>query len=363
MRKEGPPVRTRPRTVAAACAAAALVAVLGLLVRPHTPALSTDESGDAELLDRARPLFDSGVHHRVSVVEIDGDRASLAHFGADDAASYEIGSVSKALTGLLLAEMIERGEVSEDTELGALLDLDGAPAASATLAELSSHRSGLPRLSPRPRDWAASWVAAVTGGDPYRVDVPTLMEQVAAADTSARGEHSYSNLGGAVLGQALAARAGTGYADLLRARVLDPLGMDATVLPATADDLPATAIRGTDDKGRRADPWLARAYAPTGGVRSTPADMAVLARALLSGDAPGAGAMEPRWDTGDGGRVGLGWFVDDHGGTDVTWHNGGTGGFSSMVALDREGGRAVVVLADTATGVEDQARALLLGEA
>ncbi|KOX23897.1 beta-lactamase [Nocardiopsis sp. NRRL B-16309] len=350
-------------TVAAACAAAALVVVLGLVVRPHTPALSTDESGDAALLDRARPLFAEGVHHRVSVVEIDGEDTRVAHFGADDSTSYEIGSVSKALNGLLLADMIERGEVSEDTELGTLLDLDGAPAASVTLAELAGHRSGLPRLSPRPLDMLGAWAAALTGRDPYRFDVDTLVEQVAAADTSGRGEFAYSNMGAAVLGQALAARAGTDYADLLRARVLDPLGLDGTVLPATAAELPAGAIVGTNDKGRTADPWLARAYAPAGGVRSTPEDMAVLARALLFGDPPGAGAMEPRWDDGEDGRVGLGWFVDDHDGTDVTWHNGGTGGFSTMLALDREGGRAVVVLADTATGVESQARDLLLGEA
>ncbi|NYJ37035.1 serine hydrolase domain-containing protein [Nocardiopsis aegyptia] len=356
-------MRFRPLTAAAACAAAALVVVLGLLVRPHTPSLSTDESGDAALLDRARPLFTEGVYHRVSVVEIDGGRTGLAHFGADDTTSYEIGSVSKALNGLLLADMIERGEVSEDTELGSLLDLDGAPAASVTLAELAGHRSGLPRLSPRPRDMVGGWAAAVTGRDPYRFDVDTLVEQVAAADTSGRGEFAYSNMGAAVLGQALAARAGTDYADLLRARVLDPMGLDATVLPVTAAELPDGAIGGTNDKGRAADPWLARAYAPAGGVRSTPRDMAELVGGLLFDEPPGAGAMEPRWEDGDGGRVGLGWFVDEYDGTDVTWHNGGTGGFSTMVALDRDGGRAVVVLADTATGVEDQARALLLGEA
>lgn len=356
-------MRSRPLTVATACAAAALAVLLGLLVRPHMPALSTDESGDAALLDRARPLFADGGHHRVSVVEIHGESTRTAHFGADDSTSYEIGSVSKSLNGLLLADMIERGEVSEDTELGTLLDLDGAPAASVTLAELASHRSGLPRLSPRLRDAAGIWAATLTGRDPYRFDVAALVDQVAAADTSGRGEVAYSNMGGAVLGQALAARAGTDYADLLRARVLGPLGMDATVLPAAAGELPAGAIVGTNDKGRPADPWLARAYAPAGGVRSTPGDMAVLARSLLFGDPPGAGAMEPSWDDGDGGRVGLGWFVDDHDGTEVTWHNGGTGGFSSMVVLDRGGGRAVVVLADTAAGVEGQARDLLLGEA
>ncbi|QUX27555.1 beta-lactamase family protein [Nocardiopsis akebiae] len=355
-------MRARRGTVAVACAAAVLVVALGIAARPHTPALSAEESGDPGLLDRARPLLSEGVRDRVSVVEVDGGRVSFAHFGADDGTGYEIGSVTKGMTGMLLAIAVERGEVTADTRLGELVELDGAPAADVTLAELSSHRSGLPRLSPRLPDVVVSAAASYLGNDPYPYDYDDLVAQVAAAELSDRGESHYSNMGTAVLGHALADAAGTDYATLLRERLLDPLGMDDTVLPDSGDDLPEDAVQGYTDRGRRADPWLARAYAPTGGVRSTPADMARFAGALLEGTAPGTAALEPRWDDGPDRRIGFAWITQEHGGTEVTWHNGGTGGFSSMVALDREGGRAVLAFGNTTTGLEGPVLELLAGE-
>ncbi|WP_159942689.1 MULTISPECIES: serine hydrolase [unclassified Nocardiopsis] len=356
-------MRPPTRVIAAACAAAALVLAAGVALRPVVPDLSAEEAGDPGLLDRARPLLAGGVHDRVSVVEIDGDRTRFAHFGADDHTDYEIGSVAKTMTGLLLADAVERGEVTEDTRLGALVELGDAPAADVTLAELASHRSGLPRLPSRPRDQARLALAVTLGGDPYRYDVDTLTDQVAAAGLSGRGESRYSNMGTAVLGQALAEAAGSDYRTLLRERVLDPLGMDESLLPVSEADLPEDATVGHTERGRRADPWLAHAYAPAGGVRSTPADMERYVRALLEGTAPGTAAMEPRWDDGHGGRIGFAWVVEDHGGAEVTWHNGGSGGFAAMVALDREAGRAVLAFGNTTTGLEPLALELLTGEA
>ncbi|MFL1426887.1 MULTISPECIES: serine hydrolase domain-containing protein [unclassified Nocardiopsis] len=352
----------RTRTIAAACLAALLVIALGIAVAPRVPTLSTAETGDPELLDRARDLYADGPRDLLGVVEVDGDDTAFAHFGADADTDFEIGSIAKTMTSLLLADAIERGEVTEETPLGDLLDLGDAPAADVTLAELASHRSGLPRLSTRPQDVVSSTVAVnYLGRDPYRYDEDTLLEQARAADLTDRGESHYSNLGFAVLGLALAEATGTDYPDLLRERLLDPLGMDDTYLPRTAADLPAGATLGHTERGRTAAPWLAMAYAPAGGVRSTPADMERFARALLDGTAPGTAALEPRWPDGED-RIGYAWMTTDVDGTEVTWHNGGTGGFTTMLALDREADRAVVVLSNTTAAVEERAVELLTGK-
>jgi hypothetical protein len=125
-----------------ALALAALVALVGALARPSPPSLSTMVSGDAELAARARPLL-PGALDRVSIAVVDGSTTTYAHFGADEHTQYEIGSITKTFTGLLLADAIQRGEVTADTTVGALLPLGGAPIADVTLAELASHRSGL----------------------------------------------------------------------------------------------------------------------------------------------------------------------------------------------------------------------------
>ncbi|WP_306366732.1 serine hydrolase [Nocardiopsis sp. CC223A] len=352
----------RTRTIVAACLAALLVIALGVAVAPRVPTLSAAETGDPDLLDRARDLYADGPRDLLGVVEVDGGDTTTAHFGGGADTDFEIGSISKTMTALLLADAIERGEVTEETPLGDLLDLGDAPAADVTLAELASHRSGLPRLSPRVRDIAANIVVFnFLGRDPYRYDEATLLDQARAAGLADRGESHYSNLGFALLGLALAEAAGTHYPDLLHERLLDPLGMDDTHLPRTGADLPADATPGHTAKGRTAAPWLAMAYAPAGGVRSTPADMERFARALLDGTAPGTAALEPRWPSGED-RIGYAWVTTDVDGTEVTWHNGGTGGFTSMLALDREADRAVVVLSNTTTGVEGRAVELLTGQ-
>lgn len=84
-----------------------------------------------------------------SVVDLrDHPSARSAFVRSDAATRFEIGSVTKALTGLLLADAVDRGEVSLDTQVGEVIEeLRSAPAAEVTLRELCTHTSGLPRLA------------------------------------------------------------------------------------------------------------------------------------------------------------------------------------------------------------------------
>jgi CubicO group peptidase (beta-lactamase class C family) len=355
------PSSTRARVSAAVAAAAVLAA--GFALRPQPPALSPDTTGDTALAERARPLLEEGPRATAAVVEVDDGRIRGAYFGSDESTRYEIGSVSKSLTGMLLADAVERGEVTEDTELGSLLDLGEAPAASVTLAELSGHQSGLPGNPPKALDRLGLAVNSMRNQQPYTAeDVDALVTMFADAELSDRGEHSYSNLGAAALGQALAAAAGTDYPTLVRERILDPLEMDDSLVPADPEEVPAAAATGYANNGRPFAPMANAVWAPSGGAYSTGADMGLLALALLTGEAPGTEAMEPRWEDGSGDGVGLGWYVTDHDGTEVTWHNGITGGFHAILALDREGERAVVILSDTPAGTHPAAIDLLLEE-
>src|SRR3712207_71288 len=107
--------------------------------RETVPVIRT--SPNAALAARARPLL-PGALDRVSIAVVDGATVTYAGFGADEHTEYEIGSITKTFTAALLADAIQRGEVTADTKVGAL-PLGAAPAANVTLAELASHRSGL----------------------------------------------------------------------------------------------------------------------------------------------------------------------------------------------------------------------------
>lgn len=108
---------------------------------------------------------------------------------------------------------------------------------------------------------------------------------------------------------------------------------------------------------------IAAGFAPAGtGVWSTSRYLARLAQAVLDGDAPGASAVETRWDFADGDRIGLGWITSDVNGRTITWHNGGTGGFRSFIGVDLEADRAVVLLSNTTAPIDDVALELLTEE-
>ena len=271
---------------------------------------------------------------------------------------YEIGSITKTFTSLLLADAIARGEVAADTNVGALLPLGGSPAADVTLAELASHRSGLPRGAP---PTIKENLLLLTRRDPYVQDVDGVIAQARAATLRNRGTFSYSNLGTALLGQALASASSMDYARLVQERIFRPLGMTTSSVPVTAENLPDDALTGYSMGGKHAPPWTMNGAAPAGGIRSTPADMVRYARALLDGTAPGMAALTPRWDAGNGSRVGYAWNTAEVAGRTVTSHGGATGGFCAAIAIDRANQRAVIILSNTKVPVEQAALTLLVG--
>lgn len=323
---------------------------VGALFMPQPQTLSSDVSGDTALIEQVRAGLPAGPFDRLSVAVIDGDSVETANFGATGETEYEVGSVSKTFTATLFAIAIERGEVTEQTTLGSLLYLGDSPAASVTLGDIATHHSGLPRLpgSILP----LSLLTNYTGGDPYPYSVDELVEQARGVQVSDEPKFEYSNLGFALLGQALAAAAGTDYETLLESRVTEPLGLTDTFAPTV---LPPDATTGLTATGRHSDPWVMPGYGPAGSIRSTLDDMVDYVIAQRDETAPGVEATEPRTDAGESSEIGWAWITTGP----VTWHNGMTGGFASFVGFDRESGRAVVILSGSAVSLDDLAFALL----
>jgi len=281
----------------------------------------------------------------------------FAFIDAEPTTSFEIGSITKGLTGMALADAIERGEISLDTTISTLLpDSEGTGFGSISLKELCTHTSGLPRL---PRSLLTLFRAErflLLGSDPYRgTTAAGILKAAARQRLWHRGQRRYSNLGGAVLGQLLALRTGTDYGCLLSERIFLPLQMTSSAVASPQ----GCALPGWSSTGRRRSPWVMGGYAPAGGVVSTISDMARLAVALLDGSAPGIRSLTPLdgVDTGTPNRAtGMFWVIDSVPGTNrmMIWHNGQTGGYSSFLGLLPQTGRAVIVLASVARAREQQ---------
>ena len=350
--------RKLPLVVGLVLAVAVLVA--GFRLRPAVPEADGPPTGDPQLAGLVERSYD-GPRHRLGVAVVDLGAATpvrYAGFGTDEHGAFEIGSISKALTGLLLADAVQRGQVRLDQPVGELLPLDGAPVAQVTLDELASHRSGLPRIAPGLKQMGAGLRHRMAGVDAYPYDVEELLAQARAAKTDGRGKSAYSNLGGALLGQALARKAGTDYADLLASRLLRPAGMTETRLPHDRGRRRAARVwRRRPDRGPVAGRRLC-----SGGERGVDPGRPGHVGALAARQAAGGEALEPRHDyRDDGKRIGMHWISSPLPGTDrtMTWHNGGTGGYRSFLGLDPERRLAVVVLSDVAHDVDDLGAELL----
>ncbi|MEJ2855723.1 MULTISPECIES: serine hydrolase domain-containing protein [unclassified Saccharothrix] len=312
--------------------------------------------GDAKLAEKLVQRLGSR-HPVAAVATVSSEGTTVASVGTPLDADFEIGSISKGVTGLLYADALERGEITTSTTLGDLLPLAGSPAADVTLSSLSTHRSGLPSLpGPFLRKSLALWLH---GTNPYGETLDELLTQTRTVRPGPP-RPKYSNLGFQLLGHALAAAAGTTFTTLLDTRIATPLGLTTWYAPATASDLRPGALTGRTRWGRPRRPWTGEALAPAGGIRTTITDLARLAHALLDGTAPGVDALNPVADfTGKVVRIGAAWITLDRLGRTITWHNGGTGGFRTWLGMDRAAGAAVVLLSATAASVDQPGFALL----
>lgn len=225
----------------------------------------------------------------------------------------QIGSLTKALTGTVLARMAEAGMLGLDDPVERWLP--APPGTGITLLHLAQHTSGLPRLPP-----------GLGRRDPYaafgQAELLRLVRTLDTVTVRPPGEEEYSNLGYAVLGAALAAAGGAGYEELLQGHVLRPLDVtEVTARPAPGQRLAAPGLL----PGTRRRPWtMDGAILPAGGLWATPRAVAALVVGLL---------VERRL-----GEPAVGWQSAGP----LYWHNGATRD-ASVFAGAMADGRWVVV--------------------
>ncbi len=306
--------------------------------------------GDVELGLRARTLL--GKRHTIAAVgAVTPSGSRVAAWGAELIADYEIGSISKGITGLLYSAAIARGEINLGTTLDECLPLEGSEVGKISLASLSIHRSGLRTLPSS--ESVMRWAIAVSrhGTNPYSGTLDDLLSR--AADEQPRlPKPRYSNFGYQLLGHAVAARAGTTFRELVGERIARPLDLTGLHVPHTEADLAQFALTGHRRSGKVTPPWLGEALGPAGGARATVGDMSKLTEALLAGTAPGMSALDPVADFGRGARIGAAWITISNKQREITWHNGGTGGFRTWMGLDRKAGTGLVVLSAFSRSVD-----------
>ena len=354
---------------------AAIVLLAGTLLAPSSAwaQAPTPLSDDAirRLLAERVDTYGHSVGIVVGIVEPNGRR--VIAYGTrsksdttpvDGDTVFELASVTKALTSLLLADAVTRGEVALDDPVAKYLPpsvrMPERGARSITLHDLATHTSGLPRepsnLQPNDpsnpfADYSVEQLYQFLSGHQLTRDIGS--------------EFDYSNLGAGLLGHVLARRAGTDYETLLRARITGPLGMSSTGIMLS----PAMRARLAAGHNRFLEPapnWDSPTLAGAGAVRSTVNDMLRFLAAALDGERARLGTAfalmtSARRSPAPAFDVGLGWGIAKNRGTEIVFVNGRSGGYRTWLGYEPRTRRGVVVLtnADGVIGPDDLGRHVL----
>lgn len=259
-------------------------------------------------------------------------------------AAFEIGSVSKTMVAALVAGLVDAGRWSlDDAAVRHLPEGTAVPRQGERqilVRDLLTHGSGLP---PLPADMQGGSQA-----NPYaRLTESGLLASLGKAPLTRPigSQAAYSNFGMMVLSLAVANSLGGDLEAALRAQLYQPLGMDKAYIARPPQ---AAAAQGHLPDGTPAPAWtIATNLAGVGMVKATLDDMVRYARAQLGDGPPALVAQLRRTQQPLAHGYGMNWMLRRVQGRDLVFHEGGTGGFSSLVALEPGAQRAVVVLADT----------------
>ena len=300
----------------------------------------------------------------VGVMEADGSTRIFAagQAGPDaqplgERSVFEIGSITKAFTAILLADMVAKGEVAFDDPVARFLPegevtMPTRGGKEITLLDLSTHRSALPRM---PDNFAPA--DATNPYADYTIDqmYEFLSNHELRRDIGAEAE--YSNLGVGLLGHVLVRVNGSSYEELARERILDPLGMSETAI-TLSDSMRHWLVKGHDQTGNVVSNWDIATLEGAGALRSDVNDML---KFIAANTGPAESSLEEamrvshevRSSFSENADIGLNWIIMNTGDDKVIWHNGGTGGYHAFAGFDPDRGVGAVVLTNSSHDTDD----------
>jgi len=304
-----------------------------------------------------------------AVAIIDDGRVSFYTYGKKSVSGndliyedtiFEIGSVTKVFTTLLLADMSARGDLHLDDPIEKHLpgikipELDGK---KITLRHLASHTSGIPRMPDNfsPKD----------PSNPYQdYTIDRLFEYLESCTlTRVPGESfEYSNLGMGLLGHILSIRSGKSYEEMVKDLISSKLNMPNTSISLTSKM--TSNFASGHHLAQEVSYWDIPGLAGAGALRSNIKDMANFLAANMNEANPVHALFDQchqqQYSPMPAFAVGLGWMLSTSNQANLIWHNGGTGGFRSYIGFNPQLKRGIAILSNSTEDWPDEFGLLVL---
>lgn len=317
----------------------------------------------SEVKDHIKARVDKKFNPSVSLAYLEGDKVSYFNYGKTEIENgkevnqntvYEIGSISKVFTTILLADEVLKGNMKLSDPISMYLpksvtvpQIDGKV---ITLKDLATHSSGLPRMPDNfnPADY----------NNPFADYTVKLLYEFLSNYKLTRDigvQYEYSNLGMGLLGHFLELQTGETYENLVLNRIAKPLEMNSTGITIT-DAVRQELAYGHNEQLEVVSNWDIPTLAGAGAIRSTTSDMVKFIKANISSNNSSLNkAMKLSHEIAfsmenQNFNIALGWhFANDN---SIIWHNGGTGGYRAFAGFLINSNRGVVVLTNSVSSVD-----------
>jgi CubicO group peptidase (beta-lactamase class C family) len=306
---------------------------------------------------------DQGLNPSVAMVYTQGNTVEFFNYGqtqldsgkpVDEHTVYEIGSISKVFTSIILADEVLKGNMAfKDPIANYLPETVNVPSRNGkqiTLIDLATHSSGLPRM---PDNFAPADMNNPFAD--YTVEQLYSFLNNYELPRAIGSQYEYSNLGMGLLGHILELHTNKSYEDLVKERITKPLGMEHTGVVLT-EAMTAHLALGYNDQVELTSNWDIPTLAGAGALRSTASDMLKFMKANMATDGSDLSkAMQMSHqiaftNTSPSMNLGLGWHYANK--DSIVWHNGGTGGYRAFAGFVKGTDKAVVVLTNSAFSVD-----------
>jgi len=274
-------------------------------------------------------------------VKIENDTAKTIENHQD---VFEIGSITKVFTSTLLSQLAVENQLKLEDKVNPYFDFPFLNNIELSFLELSNHSSGMYRL-PSNLDFSK-----VDPNNPYKdYDDKKLDEylknELSLSDTK-KGKYEYSNLGAGLLGYTLSRKTNQPYEVLLKNRIFDKYNLNNTTAKRT--EVKNRVVPGLNYEGALTANWDLAVLAGAGGILSTTEDLAKFSLAHFD---PTNRSLEfstrSTLEVDDKMKIGLGWhLIKSEKGRDWIWHNGGTGGYTSSIAMNKASQNGVIILSN-----------------
>lgn len=258
---------------------------------------------------------------------------------------FEVGSITKVFTATILASLVVEEKIKLKDPIQKYLDFNLKTDEEITFEQLANHTSGL------------SWIPSNLDlyeypENPYKTYDQNKLKKYLTDNHELKSQpgkdYAYSNLGAAVLGFVMTEITESSFEELLHDKIFKEYGMSNSTTDRAK--INGKIVPGLNPEGKEISNWDFLAIAPAAAAISSVEDLVKFANAQFnSNDKTLVLTQQPTFNANDQFKVGLGWHILDKNNVELIWHNGGTGGYSSSMALDLNNRQAVIVLSNVST--------------